>query len=69
MQPAEAAAQFEEIVKASPNDPLAHANLGIALAKSGRREEAVAHLNQALQLRPNFPEAEAELRALTAPPH
>ncbi|MGB9624875.1 MAG: tetratricopeptide repeat protein, partial [Phycisphaerae bacterium] len=34
-----------------------HANLGIALAREGRTDEADEHLREALRLRPEYPEA------------
>jgi Flp pilus assembly protein TadD len=37
------------------------------LARSGRRDEAVAHLTRALRLRPGYAEAKRELQALGVP--
>ncbi len=36
-----------------PHDPLVHANLGIALDRSGRHDEAVAEFTEAVRLDPN----------------
>ena len=41
-------------------------NLAVALAKLGRREEAIAHLRRALELRPEYPAAQAQLAELMA---
>ncbi len=48
------------------SNPLAHLDLGLALAAAGRYEEAIPHYQQALQARPDSLEAHYELgRALT----
>jgi tetratricopeptide (TPR) repeat protein len=45
----EAVAHFAECLKLSPNYAPAHKNLGgMALARLGRREEAVSHLQEAI---------------------
>ena len=41
--------------------PDVHSNLGVALAMMGRRDEAITHFREALRLRPDFPEARANL--------
>ena len=43
----------------------AHNNLGLALTQQGRLDEAVSHFSEALQIRPDFPDAQVNLeRAL-----
>ena len=50
-------------------NPQVQANLGVALARVGRRDEAAAHLRTALQQDPNYAQAKVWLDALlTAPP-
>ncbi len=44
-------------VRYSPHDPVAHLNLGNALGRLGRLEEALACYARALAIRPNFAEA------------
>lgn len=44
---------FEHALQINPNDYLSHMNLGIVLNEAGRPDEAVAHLEQAVVLRPN----------------
>ncbi|MCP4345680.1 MAG: tetratricopeptide repeat protein [Desulfobacterales bacterium] len=46
-------ALFEHALDATSNNILAHTNLGLALAKEGRREESVNHYHMALQLSPD----------------
>jgi tetratricopeptide (TPR) repeat protein len=45
----------------NPGAWLAHNNLGIVLAKSGRFDEAIAHGEEAVRLRPGFAEARSNL--------
>ena len=45
----------------NPNAWLAHNNLGIVLAQSGRFDEAIAHGEEAVRLRPGFAEARNNL--------
>ena len=47
---AEALPHFERAAALAPNDPSAHANLGMALAAAGRLPEAVASLEKARAL-------------------
>jgi tetratricopeptide (TPR) repeat protein len=39
----------------------------MALAKQGKREEAIAQYNEALRLKPDFLQAQQELRNLAGP--
>jgi Flp pilus assembly protein TadD len=48
----------------SPDDPHLHYNLGLALSRLGRRDEAAAHLRRALERNPGDTAAWRELDAL-----
>jgi tetratricopeptide (TPR) repeat protein len=52
---------YETTLRRNPTCWMAHNNLALALAESGRVEEAVPHLEAALKLRPGFAEAECNL--------
>jgi len=56
----ESLALFSEVVGPAP----AHANLGVILAKSGKRDLAIEHLEQAHQLDPSLPVPPAFLKQL-----
>ena len=58
---AEAAREFSEAVRLSPNFAEAHNNLGDALATEGRLPEAIVHFQTAVNLKPNFVEAHVGL--------
>ena len=62
-----AAEQFSYAVRLSPNYPLGHLNLGIALAKLNRPTEAMTQFEETLRLDPNNQKATDYLRALTNP--
>lgn len=47
----------EAKVKAMPNDPPRHYNLGLAYFKAGRAADAVASFQKAVELNPNYKEA------------
>jgi len=44
---------FTHALSVTTNNPVAHHNLGLALANTGRSAEAIAHYQEALRLRPN----------------
>ncbi len=52
---------FEHALTVTAGNYLAHHNLGEALAKKGRIEEARSHLTAAMQLQPSVPETHYEL--------
>jgi protein O-mannosyl-transferase len=52
---------FEHAIRATGDNPLAQTNLGIALGKDGRLDEAVAHLREAVRLQPGDSVAELNL--------
>jgi len=59
---AEAIQHYEISLRLNPNNPEEHFNLGMALLRNSRRLEAVKHLQQALNLRPDYEEASKQLR-------
>jgi len=48
---------YRHMLALAPEDAAVHANLGIILARGGRTGEAVECLQEALRLRPQYPEA------------
>jgi cytochrome c-type biogenesis protein CcmH/NrfG len=67
--PAEAAAQFEEMLKSDPGNPDGHFWLGKSLAMQGRLDEAVFHFNEALRQIFQYPEAHVELAMVLSEQH
>lgn len=57
---------FQHALKANPANFMAHTNLGVALAQSGRKEEALYHYEEAARLNPFYPEALNNLGTLRA---
>jgi hypothetical protein len=49
-------------VRADPDDPQAHFRLGVALFRLEQREEAIPHLERAVDLNPNYEKAQRALR-------
>jgi len=52
---------FTHTLRAAPNNPQAHTNLGVALAEQGRLDEAAWHYAEALRIEPNFLQARINL--------
>lgn len=52
---------FERALSIGGSNSLVHYNLGVALAKEGRNEEAIVHYREALRLWPNYLEARNNL--------
>jgi tetratricopeptide (TPR) repeat protein len=52
---------YQTTIERNPGCWMAHNNLAEALANAGRAAEAIPHLEEALRLRPDFPEAENNL--------
>jgi tetratricopeptide (TPR) repeat protein len=65
---AAAAGSLDRAVTLKPLNPDAHAHLGLAYARLGRREDAVRALRTALQQDPQHAQAKAWLDAVTAMP-
>jgi len=61
---AEAAENYALAIKVARDPARDHFQLGMVLLRLNRRDEAAGHFTEALKLRPNFPEAEQQLRAL-----
>ena len=59
-----ATAPFERATEREPSNPVFHYHLGLAHVKTGDKVRARASLERALQLNPNFPEAQDAKRAL-----
>lgn len=45
---------FEHTLHVTPDTPLAHNNLGVALAGQGKLDRAIWHYSQALQIKPDY---------------
>lgn len=58
---AQAAQQYQQAVRIEPEDEDLHYNLGIALAKLGKREEAKQHYAEALRIFPDYGDAHNNL--------
>jgi tetratricopeptide (TPR) repeat protein len=55
-----AEADFRAILTVDPKNPVAHYNLGLCKAKTGKLEEALAHLSAAIQAHPGYAKAYRE---------
>jgi tetratricopeptide (TPR) repeat protein len=60
----EAIVEFSQATRLEPSLSVAHLNLAIAFARSGRRAEAIAELELVLRLDPSNEAARAALRVL-----
>jgi Flp pilus assembly protein TadD len=56
--------QFRAATEIEPMNPDAHNNLGAALAREGRFDEAEASFRKAIELAPDHPGARRNLEAL-----
>jgi Flp pilus assembly protein TadD len=52
---------FIKALEIRPDYAEAHNNLGVALARQGRLEEAIARFGEALRLKPDYEEARTNL--------
>ena len=57
---------FEHALDVTANNYEAHNNLGAALAREGRLNEAIAHCSEALRIRPSYADAHNNLGAALA---
>ena len=60
----EALTEFRAVLRIDRDFRDAHCNLATLLLRLGRRDEAVAHLREALRLKPDDPQVKAQLRQL-----
>ena len=56
------------MLRLKPDHPWAHLNLGVALFKQGRREEAMRQFEEALRLDPQLLKAREYLEQLNSQP-
>jgi tetratricopeptide (TPR) repeat protein len=59
---------WQDTLPKNPQSWLAHNNLGTALFKAGKLQEAIEHYKQALRLKPDYTEAQKNLTRLLAVP-
>jgi tetratricopeptide (TPR) repeat protein len=52
---------FEHALAVTDGNYIAHNNLGVALRRAGRRPDALVHFQEALKLRPQFPEVQTNI--------
>ena len=52
---------WDDTVAKCPRNPRAHHNLGLALSRIGKIQEAIGHYEQALRIQPDSPEAHCNL--------
>jgi protein O-mannosyl-transferase len=57
---------YRTILDRNPAAWMAHDNLGVVLARSGRLPEAIAHYQEALRLKPDFPDVYNDLGTVFA---
>ncbi len=57
---------LQHTLKVAPNSPLIHNNLGVALTRQSKSQEAMAHFAEALRLDPNYVDAYKNLGAALA---
>jgi tetratricopeptide (TPR) repeat protein len=60
----EALKEFDEALRIDGNSAEAHFTVGSLLRQMGRRDEAIAHLAEALRLKPDYEYAKQQLREL-----
>jgi len=53
----EAVREYRKVLQVTPADPDIHNRIGVALFKDGKIDEAIAHVEEALRLKPDFSSA------------
>jgi Flp pilus assembly protein TadD len=61
-QPEEAMSSYRRALEVDPDYAEAHIVIGVALARAGRRDEAIAHLERTVRLTPENEEYTDNLR-------
>jgi Flp pilus assembly protein TadD len=64
----EAIENYREALRLNADNPEANFNLGMALLREGKREEARSRLTEALRLKPDYAEARMRLEVLNRQP-
>ena len=59
---------YGQALRLNADNPEAHFNLALALWRQGKRDEAMAHLREALRLKPDYAEAQAQLKSMLGRP-
>ncbi len=65
----EATEHYRQALRLNTDNPEAHFNLALALLSQGKRDEATAHLTEAVRLKPDYKAAQTQLKSLLASPH
>lgn len=58
--------RFQEVIALNPNSPQSHGNMGICYAQLGLRQDALASLDRALELDPNYEPALLNRKTVTS---
>jgi protein O-mannosyl-transferase len=64
---ADAISHYRAALDIKANDPQIHYNLGVALLQLGQQQAALAQFTEAVRLKPDYAEAQNQLRALSGP--
>jgi tetratricopeptide (TPR) repeat protein len=60
----EALAQYRDVLRVLPNNPVVYFNMGITYSSAGRIDAAISSLQQALKIAPDYVEAQRNLEIL-----
>jgi tetratricopeptide (TPR) repeat protein len=61
----EAISHYRAALDIKTNDPQIHYNLGLAVLQQGKQQEALTHFTEAVRLKPDYAEAQNQIRALS----